>query len=178
MTLSVPLVSALIGAVALLAGTVVGWALSHVSSVLARRVENRLQFNAVLAELLEIRHLLLVGSKTTDLLGTATRLLEPEQVQALGPVPPEVSAFMDQVIAQLVPGTAALEARYGDAVSAVARLDPALGHRLRDQDMLLRIALALTAMAKAAQAPADKVAASEDVIVQSLMPHRSEEPHV
>ena len=124
------LIPALIGAGGVALGIVLSWVLNQASAYLTTERERRARIRGVLAELLEIRHTLLVQPKLTNPVDVVLRFLPPA-LQATATLPTEARQAVEGLWAQLAPDSSALEQRYERAVAALAELDPVLSYQLR-----------------------------------------------
>jgi len=166
----VTVTAAIIGAAALLLGATWTWALQQLSVLWADRRERRAQLNAVLAELLEIRHHALVVGKTLDLVGAVEQVLSPAQRQMLGPVPPAIRAGLSAMAQHVGPGHGPLVARYDAAVTALAKVDPGLAYWLRDREIVLTGGLAFLEWARGLGASDADLARAYQGLAEMLRP--------
>jgi hypothetical protein len=139
----VSVTAAVIGGIALLVGATWTWALQRLSSHWAARRDRRARLNAVLSDLLDIRHRALVSGKTADLGSAIERALSPEQRQLLGPIPPELLTTLPRLSGRLRSSADPLVNRYNQAVDALAEVNPELTYRLRGHDFIITAGLAL-----------------------------------
>jgi len=165
-----PLLIAAIAAGATLAGVTLQWVFSQVSAYLVTRRENGARLNAVLAELLGIRHLLLVQPKTADPTGFTAKLLTPEQRQQAGPIPPEVRALVAQWVTPILPDPRATLDRYAAAVTALAALDPSLSYQLRYEGLALDLMRMIGEAGAATGAPPEQLTDLQQIIADELVP--------
>jgi hypothetical protein len=104
-------------------GVAAGWALNEVSQLFRVRREDRKAVGRALADLLEIRHRLIMVPKAV------------EELSKRFPIPEQGQVFIGHALATLMP-TEALTKRYEESVSLVAGVDPLLGFRLQSQDLV------------------------------------------
>lgn len=105
-----------------LLGVVVGWILSQLGQWLLGRREERKAVARALADLLQIRHSLLVLSKAIESLSSQFS------------IPPEFQTTLKVLLTRLLPEDGDIAKRYSESVSLVAACNPILGFRLRSQD--------------------------------------------
>ncbi|SRR6266567_4719503 len=165
-----PLLIAAIAAAATVAGVMLQWMLSQLSVYVAIRRENSARLNTVLAELLEIRHMLLVQPKTADPAGFGVTLLTPEQRQQAGTVPPESRTLVAQWVKPMLPDPRATLERYAAAVTALAALDPRLSYALRYQGMVLQLTRMIGEIGAVTGAPPDQLAKLQQILAEELVP--------
>jgi hypothetical protein len=105
-----------------LIGVALGWILSQLGQWFLGRREEKKAIARALADLLQIRHSLLVFSKAVESLLSHLS------------VPPEFQTGIKVVLMRLLPADGDLAKRYAESVSLVAACNPILGFRLRSQD--------------------------------------------
>jgi hypothetical protein len=151
-----------------------GWALSRLSLFNERRREYRERLNAVLAELLVIRHGFLTQPAATDPIGMALEHITPAQRQALGAVPTEAREIVGRWIAALIPAASAAEERFERAVAALARVDPVLSCWLSGKGFPYRFSVAWSSLARAYGTPGAHIAAIQRAVADEIKPDLDE----
>lgn len=102
---------------------VLGWFLNEVSQHQRLRRESRAAMGRALAELLEVRHSILVVQEVAAQLRNQLQL------------PDGLGGELVRALEQVVP-LADAGGRYDEAVTAIASVDPLLGYRLRSKNLI------------------------------------------
>jgi hypothetical protein len=109
-----------------LLGTLLGWLLSQLTQSMTNRRERRKALGKTLADLLEIRHLLLAVPSAL------------KAFSSIIAIPPEAQLFMKSVFSGwLIPNAESLSKRYDEAVTTMAETNPGLSFRLRSKQLIL-----------------------------------------
>lgn len=106
---------------------VVGWTLNELSASIRLRREDRRVAGPLLGDLLEIRHQLFALDAIVSHLGSQLNL------------PAQAQLALKQYICQLLPNPLKFSAKFEEAVTQIARVDPILAFRLRGQPIFAQI---------------------------------------
>lgn len=153
----------LVSWLATVAAVIAGWALNEISQYIRVRREDRRTTGPVLAELFEIRHRLVALDAYMN------------ELRARFQIPAQAEAQLKQCIQAFIPEPTSLVEGYEHAVSMIARADPFLAFRLRNQPLFHQV------MNRFRDATASDQAASqlwsmvlEPKLVERFRPHLEE----